>query len=147
MGICKRTSPQDLGLWAFNPWNLWESCCEGLRDDIFFGALKRQVAPVDVIDTPEALILYVDVPGLRKDSLSVEVAQGVLTVRGERTDPNDAKDHKVLRNERWFGPFTRTFTLPKTVDPERIEATLEDGVLQVKVAKRAESAVRTIPIQ
>ena len=83
-----------------------------------------------------------------KDAIEIDVADGVLTVRGKREDKNEAKDAdgKVFRRESFVGTFSRSFRLPDNVDTDAITAEHVDGVLEVRVPKAAEAKPRRIEI-
>lgn len=86
---------------------------------------------VDVFEKDNRLITRVDLPGLKKEDVSVEVAEGYLTLSGERkTETKEEKDN-VYRAEREYGSFYRAVPLPKGVKVEDIKATFENGVLEV----------------
>lgn len=104
------------------------------------------VAPVaDVYETGDRLVFEFEVPGVDKDSISISFDNGLLTVGGERKAPAD--DQRTYhRSERWYGKFQRSFRMPTSMDPEKIEARLENGVLRVVVPKREEAKTRQIPV-
>lgn len=92
--------------------------------------------PMDVVETPEAFKLTTDAPGFAPADISVEMHEGVLTIRGQRQQEKvDEKDGKVVRRERTFNSFSRSFTLPDNVKDEGVHAALEKGVLTVTVPK------------
>jgi len=111
-------------------------------EDLVSGAW---VPPVDVAETQEKIIVRAEVPGMKQDDIQIEFENGLLTIRGER---KLVKDEGVTfhRVERTFGNFRRSFTLPRTVDPERISATYRDGVLEIEVPKKEEAKPKQIRI-
>lgn len=88
---------------------------------------------VDLIRGEEELTLKADIPGITPDEVEIEVADGVLTVSGEHTEEHEEKKERYVRRERRTGSFERSMALPEGVEPDQIEATCEDGVLQVKI--------------
>jgi len=86
------------------------------------------------------------VPGIDKDALQVNIEQNLLTIRGERRVP-PAEGATQYRKERFDGAFQRTLTLPEDVDPEKVEASYRDGVLQISVQRREAARPRQITIQ
>jgi HSP20 family protein len=90
---------------------------------------------VDIYDNNENIVIKAELPGIDKKDIAVDVKEGVLTVKGERSTANEVKEEKYYRRERNFGKFDRAFTLPKGVDPEKIQADYTDGVLQIKIPK------------
>jgi len=102
---------------------------------------------VDLAETDQAYLIQLDVPGMKKEDLEVSFQDGSLTVCGERTQSETEETAQLIRVERRFGRFYRSFDLPKTVDSSKIEAAYEDGVLTVKVPKAEESKPRTVHIK
>jgi HSP20 family protein len=101
--------------------------------------------PVDVAETQEKILVRAEVPGLRQEDIQIEFENGLLTLRGERKleKVEGVTWHRV---ERIYGNFSRSFTLPRTVDPERITATYREGILEVEVPKREEAKPKQIRI-
>ncbi|HET9334678.1 MAG TPA: Hsp20/alpha crystallin family protein [Gemmatimonadota bacterium] len=111
------------------------------------GENLRQWFPVtDVSETPEALTLRLEVPGLSRDQLKISVENNTLTVRGEKTQETSSEDETFHRTERSFGGFERSFSLPPYVDTEDVKAALQDGVLAITLPRRAEAKAREISI-
>lgn len=109
---------------------------------------KREAwAPaVDIEEDPERFVLSIDLPGVKSDDVHLDVHDDTLTVSGERRASREVKKDGVVRSERFFGRFSRTFTLPNTVDTSKIEAAMNDGVLEVHVPKKGELKPRRIPV-
>ena len=101
--------------------------------------------PVDVAETQEKIIVRAEVPGMKQEEIQIEFENGLLTIRGERKliKEEGVTFHRV---ERTFGNFSRSFTLPRTVDPERITASYREGVLEIEVPKKEEAKPRQIRI-
>jgi HSP20 family protein len=95
------------------------------------------VPPADVIVTDEGVTVYMDVPGVDRGQLEIELENDVLTVRGERPYPYAGHDGDggVRRIERGFGRFERSLRVPRGLDPTSIEAALTDGVLTLRLPK------------
>lgn len=91
--------------------------------------------PVDIFETERGIVLKVELPGIDKKNVSVEVKDTVLTIRGERPPEADIQEERYYRKERCFGSFRRSFTLRDCITPDTIKATYKDGVLEVEVAK------------
>jgi HSP20 family protein len=104
------------------------------------------VPAVDIEETPEALRVIAELPGMKREDIQVEFENGMLTIRGTRTREEEKKEKNFHRVERSFGSFVRAFRLPATVDAEKISATYEDGVLTLEMPKREESKARRIQI-
>lgn len=100
----------------------------------------------DVLETPDAWVLRFDLPGVNRKDIEVEVGKGVLTVKAERRFEEAAEGENYHRVERFHGRFARVFALPEDADGEKVEADYKDGVLTVRVHRRADSKPRTIKI-
>ena len=101
---------------------------------------------VDVYEDEHNVTLKIEVPGIDEKDIDVRVENNTLTVHGERKFEKEEKEENYRRVERQYGSFTRTFTLPTTVDHEKIEATYDKGVLNIKLAKKAEAKPKQIKI-
>ena len=101
----------------------------------------------DLSETDDAFRIRLDVPGMTKDDITINLQNNTLTVSGERTSKRTDEGEEYVRVERAFGNFHRTFTLPNAVDRENVEAAYEDGVLTIHVPKTEESTRRQIEIQ
>jgi len=101
----------------------------------------------DLSETDDAFSIRMDVPGMTKDDININLQNNTLTVSGERSSERTEEDEEFVRVERAFGTFHRTFTLPDAVDQENIEAAYDEGVLTIHVPKTEESTRRQIEIQ
>jgi len=101
----------------------------------------------DLMEADHSYRIRLDLPGMTKEDISVNLQNNTLTVRGERTSDRTDENGEYVRVERAFGTFHRTFTLPDAVDAESIEASYEDGVLTINVPKTEEGTPRQIEIQ
>jgi HSP20 family protein len=100
-----------------------------------FVASSKWKPPTDIFETDEALVIYMDIAGMRSEDFSVEYADGILTIAGERpARAHQAKPHYHAM-EVQVGPFERRFRLPVPVDPESIHAGYELGFLEVRLRK------------
>jgi HSP20 family protein len=102
--------------------------------------------PVDIYEDDQRLTFKVEVPGIDENDIKVEVENNVLTVHGERKHEKDIKEENFRRMERQYGAFSRSFTLPRTVDPEKIEANYTHGVLAIQMPKRAGARPKQIKV-
>ena len=103
--------------------------------------------PIDIVETGDALLIRMDVPGVRSEDIDIELDSNVLTISGERTQSELAEGERRVVSGRHFGAFQRSFPLPRTVDPNGISARLDDGVLTVCLEKAAEAQSRKIEVQ
>ena len=102
---------------------------------------------VDVVEDADKIELAVDLPGVKQEALDIQVEKDVLTLRGQRTlERKDGGKDQFRRYERVNGGFVRSFSLPKTVDAEKIAASLKDGVLTLTLPKRPEAQPRQIKV-
>lgn len=102
----------------------------------------------DVQETPDALEVTGELPGLTPDEVSIDYTDGVLTITGEKTAESSREAGVAHVSERRFGAFRRSFRVPEAVVPEEIEARFQDGVLTVVLPKKPEARERSrkIPI-
>jgi len=102
--------------------------------------------PADVYEDEHNVVLKVEVPGIDEKDIDVRVENNVLTVHGERKVDKEEKEENFRRIERQYGSFTRTFTLPSTVDAERIQADYDKGILKIVLPKKAEAKPKSIKV-
>lgn len=101
---------------------------------------------VDIFEDDDKLVLSVEVPGVDKKDIKINVENNVLSISGERKFEQEEKKDNFRRIERRFGSFYRSFTLPRAVDTEKIEATTKNGVLEITLPKREEAKPRQIEV-
>ena len=101
---------------------------------------------VDVYEDEHKVTLKIEVPGIDEKDIDVQVENNILTVHGERKIENEEKEENYRRVERQYGSFTRTFTLPTTVDTESVSATYDKGVLKIALPKKAEAKPKQIKV-
>ena len=101
---------------------------------------------VDIYETENELVVKADLPDVQEKDIDVRVENNTLTIRGERKFSNEVHEDNYLRIERAYGTFTRSFSLPNTVDTEAIKAEYRNGVLTVRMPKREESKPKQIKI-
>ena len=102
------------------------------RPEASFGAWAP---PVDIFERQDQLVIRAEVPGIQKEAMDVRIENGVLTLQGERKEEKEVEDVNTHLTERVYGSFTRSFSLPTTVDATRVTAVYKDGVLEVTVPK------------
>jgi HSP20 family protein len=104
---------------------------------------------LDVFERDQRLVTKVDLPGMKKEDVKVEVTDGHLTISGERKTGLEEKKDQYYRSEREYGSFCRTVALPEGVKLEDVKATFADGVLEVSIPLpvRVEEKVRTVEIE
>src|SRR5262252_1132115 len=102
--------------------------------------------PVDVYEDEHNVTLKIEGPGIEEKDIDVRIENNTLTVHGERKIEKEEKEENYRRVERQYGSFTRTFTLPQTVDTEHVSANYEKGVLKITLPKKAEAKPKQIKV-
>src|ERR1700730_9824861 len=102
--------------------------------------------PVDVYEDEHNITLKIEVPGIDEKDIDVRIENSVLTVHGERNFEKEEKEENFHRVERQYGSFTRSFTLPSTVDPDQVRANYDKGILRISLAKKAEAKPKQIKV-
>ncbi len=102
--------------------------------------------PVDVYEDEHSVSLKIEVPGIDDKDIDVRIENNVLTVHGERKFEKEEKEENFRRVERQYGSFTRTFSLPSTVDGERVSANYDKGILKITLPKKAEAKPKQIKV-
>jgi HSP20 family protein len=100
----------------------------------------------DILETIDAVIVRAELPGVKREDIEISLDNGVLTLRGDRKLEQETQERSYYRIERSYGSFVRSFTLPRSVDGERITANLEHGVLEIRMPRREEAKPRQINI-
>jgi len=122
---------------------LFDTSFKGNADN---SALTTWAPAVDIYETENELVIKADLPDVAEKDIDVRVENNMLTVRGERKFEESVKEDNYLRVERAYGSFSRSFSLPTTVDTEAIKASYKNGVLTVELPKRAESKPKQVKI-
>lgn len=103
--------------------------------------------PVDIFERGDDLVIRAELPGVTREEIDIRAENGRLVLKGERKRSAEARDQNTYREERVYGSFTRSFSLPTTVDTARIAASYKDGVLEVVLPKAEEAKPKKIAIQ
>jgi HSP20 family protein len=119
----------------------------GASDDDSRGAVSDWLPAVDVQEQPDAFVLQADLPGVDSKDIDITMENGLLSLRGRRQSETKQESGGYRRVERVSGEFFRRFTLPDSADPEAISAQMTNGVLTVRIAKRAEIQPRRIEVR
>lgn len=141
---------------AFHPAREFTALQKGINslfDDVFpaHKASRWEAAEFqpecDVEETENEFKMSFDIPGMKKDEIKIEIADNHITVRGDRQEENkeESKNRKVY--ERRYGKFERTFTLPGTIDSNKVEATYDKGVLNLTVPKEGAAKPKQIAVK
>jgi HSP20 family protein len=112
------------------------------------GALTSAWLPAcDVFENKDAVKIVAEVPGVSPEDVKLSLESNLLTIRGEKKQQAEEKNERVHRYERSYGTFERTFSLPTTVDPEKIVANYANGILTVTIPKVERARPREIPVK
>jgi HSP20 family protein len=117
-------------------------------EDFYTGGFTRNWVPaVDIYENDkQEVVIKAELPEVNREDINVTFENNVLTLKGERKVEKDTKREQFQRVERHYGSFTRSFTLPNTVDPSRIAASYKDGVLTIVLPRREEAKPKQISV-
>jgi HSP20 family protein len=102
---------------------------------------------VNILEREDGIVISADLPGLKAEDVDVTVDNGVLTIRGERSLEEVAEGETYHRVERSYGSFERSFSIPNSVDPKKIEARFANGEMTITLPKREESKPRSVKVK
>jgi HSP20 family protein len=102
---------------------------------------------VDIAETEKEFTIKAEIPEVKKEDVKVTVDNGVLTIRGERKQEKEEKGKKFHKIERYFGSFSRSFTLPDNVDESKIDAVFKDGMLTLQIPKVKEAREKMVEVK
>ena len=119
-----------------DPWSMTE-----------FGSEMMAAPRMDMNETDDDLTLRFELPGVKAEEVDISISGNVLTLRGEKSASQEQKRGDYTYSERSFGTFSRSVQIPATVNPDSVEATYQDGILTVRLAKSAESKPRKIAVR
>ena len=135
--------------------NRWDPFTEiaRLQDEMtrqFLPAERRTggfIPPVDIFEEKDAIYVMAELPGVKPDQVQLHVENSILTITGERKFEKEDKREGYRRVERSYGAFTRSFALPNSVAGDQVQAEMNDGILTVKIPKKAEVQPRKIEVK
>ena len=104
------------------------------------------IPPVDIFEDGNRIVLKLEVPGMKQDDLKIQVESNALLVRGERKFEQETNEKNYHRIERRYGSFARSFTLPNTVDTDKVQAHYDAGVLSIELGKKPEAKPKQIQV-
>ena len=147
MTLVKFNKPNNNGVKRNNDFFPAFGAFPGLLEDVFSNDLfKREFASyvpaVNIAETAENFTIELSAPGFTKESFKVEVENDVLTISGEQKNENKEEGKTYTRKEFSYGSFKRAFSLPKTVDTDKIDAKYDNGILKITVSKREEAKAK-----
>jgi len=131
-----------------DPFDLFSRFGDLFEREPFFSPASQAdwLPPVDIKETDEGYVFYMDVPGMKPEDLDVELHEGVLSIRGSRTEEKKEEGKGYVRTERRQGSFSRQFRVPTNVQAEALKAEVKDGVLTIEVPKGAEQGARKVTV-
>ena len=119
---------------------------ESFRTQEEESALTRWAPAVDISETPNELVVKADLPDVNEKDIDVRIENNLLTIRGERKFEKSVSEENFLRVERAYGSFSRSFSLPNTLNTDAIAAAYRNGVLTVTLPKREETKPRQVKV-
>lgn len=127
----------------YNPFNelaFFSNSFNNMFNDSFFNSAKKDAwqPAVDILDEKDSVVLSVDLPGIDKDDISVNIEDNLLTISGERKIENEDKKDGYYRKERRYGSFKRAFSLSDDIATDDVNAEFKNGVLKVTLKKDTE---------
>jgi HSP20 family protein len=130
--------------------SLFKDKWDELFDDLastFSSLLHGEMSvPIDIEETDDAIIVKAELPGISQKDINVTVEEGVLTIKGEKKKEVEEKGKTYHRMERRYGSFSRSISLPSTINLDKVRASFKDGLLTVELGKKEEARSRTIKI-
>ena len=131
-----------------DPLDIFSRFGDFFDSDSFFRPATRQewLPPVDIKETDEAYTFRMDVPGLKPEDLDIELHEGVLSIRGSRSEQTKEEEKGYVRTERRQGSFIRQFRVPTSTSAEHLAATVIDGVLNIQVPKGSAQEARKVAV-
>jgi HSP20 family protein len=109
-------------------------------------ALRQWIPAMDLVETGEDFVLRADLPGLAENDVNIELEDNVLTISGERKAEHEERKEGYYRVERASGAFHRSLTLPEGIDPDRVRASFDKGVLEISIPKPEQRKPRKVTI-
>ena len=134
-----------MNLVKWNPWGEMAAFfpTSGLSDEFGMG---RWEPAVDILDNKDKIVIKAELPGVDKKDIKIDLKDHVLTLKGERSYENEVKEDNYYHRERTFGKFQRSFRLPLDLDPDKIKADYQDGVLRIEIPKPEEEKPKQITV-
>lgn len=130
MALVKFEPLKDLELFSNNIRRFFEDF-PALNWDLGFSNFPK----MDVWEDDKHIYFEAEIPGMSKKDIKISLEDNILTIKGERSQEKESKNKNYIRQERTYGSFQRSFTLPSEVNPDKIDARFEDGVLKISIEK------------
>jgi len=108
--------------------------------------LAMNTPPTDIFESEKGYVLKMELPGFSKEDVKIDFANDTITIKGERKQDQEVKKEDYHRIERSYGMFQRSFSLPRNIQIEKIDANMQDGILQIVIPKAEEALPKKINI-
>ena len=125
---------------------------DDLMDRFFWGYPMERATDIawtprtDIMESDKEVTIDVELPGMKKEDIKVEVKNGMLSITGERKQENKYESAESTRTERYYGKFERAFSLPETIDDGKISAEYKDGILTLKMPKTEKALPKEVQV-
>jgi HSP20 family protein len=158
MAMVRRTPERGLVRWdPFSEMREFERRFHGTLGDLFdwraFPTLWSRTLEegarspsIEVVDKGDKYLVRAELPGMKKEDIDVSIADSSLTISGERKQDKEVKEEDYLYREHYYGSFHRTLPLPEGVDSKKIEASYENGILEVTMPKGEETKIKKVKV-
>ena len=103
--------------------------------------------PVDIYEDEQSVVIKAEIPDVDQKDIDIKIENNTLTLRGERKHSSEVKKENYYRVERYFGQFQRSFSLPQSIDQEKVQASCDKGILTITLPKKAETKPKQISIE
>lgn len=124
----------------------WENEMKRLFGELAPWNGERFVPAIDVRESEDSYLVEADIPGMKKEDIHIEIADNVLTIKGERKSDSEQKEKEYHRLERTYGSFRRSIQVPGGFNHDSVSAKFEDGVLRITLPKPEESKPRRVTV-
>jgi HSP20 family protein len=149
MSLVRWNPTRELAAWPSDLFTMQRDI-NRMFDNFFRGdaaTLAAWTPAVDIAESDDDYVVKVELPGVKKDDVKITVEANTLTIRGEKKQEREAKKENYHSVERSFGAFERSFTLPATIQSDRISAAYADGILTVMLPKSTEAKPKQIEVK
>ena len=143
MTLVKFRSRNDL-----SPWEYMDRMVKNFANEEDWPGFRCNWAPaVDISENDQNIVVRAEIPGINKDDVRLTVNNGTLTITGEKKQEKNDEKYNYCRNERMYGSFCRSFSLPSTIDSSKIKANYKDGILSISLPKVEAAKPKEIAIE
>jgi HSP20 family protein len=103
--------------------------------------------PIEMFDKKDKLVVRAEIPGVKPEEIDISVSDSTLTIKGERKSESEIKDEDYYRCEMSYGRFSRSVALPAKVQPDKVDAKYDDGILEINLSKMSETKRRKVAVK